>query len=91
MIPIFGCFIGRRAGRGVWLGAAIALAGIFVLSGKQDASFMIGDLLIFICAVLWAFYFMLVGERVRKSPPLPLAVVMFLFCGAGQLHSRADL
>src|SRR5690606_5866310 len=67
----------------VWLGAALALAGIWLLSGGELAAFTAGDWLILICACFWALQVILIGRHAADSGrPVTLAVVQFAVCGA---------
>ena len=50
-----GVFIGQRAGPGVWIGAILAMIGLYLLSVTSTFSLAPGDGWILACAFVWAF------------------------------------
>ncbi len=65
----------------IWPGAALALAGIFLLSGGEIGALAPGDWLNILCAVFWAFQVFLVGRYAAGTGrPVTLAVAQFAVC-----------
>lgn len=68
LVPVFGVLLGRRAGRGVWCGVALALAGTYFIcfpasSGVPRLSSLgTGEAWVLLCSALFAVQ-MLVVER----------------------------
>ena len=60
-VPLIGLFLGQRTGSGTWLGATIALFGLYLLSIKEDFTIAEGDLLQLICAVFFAAHVLVIG------------------------------
>lgn len=65
----------------VWPCAALAFAGIWLLSGGNLLNLNIGDGLTVLCAVFWACQVLLIGVYAsRSNRPLLLSLVQFAIC-----------
>ncbi len=65
----------------VWPGAALSLAGIYLLGQGRLTSLQIGDYLTLLCALFWAIQVMLIGKFATESArPYTLSLVQFLIC-----------
>jgi drug/metabolite transporter (DMT)-like permease len=82
LVPFFGLFWGQRAGRGTWLGALIATAGLYLLSITEDLTISLGDLLELIGAFFWAAHLLILGWVSPRMNPLKLAIMQFAACSA---------
>ncbi|MEY8211129.1 MAG: DMT family transporter, partial [Gammaproteobacteria bacterium] len=80
-VPLIGLFLGQRTGSGTWLGATIALFGLYLLSIKEDFTIAEGDLLQLICAVFFAAHVLVIGYLAKRMDTLKLALVQYLVCG----------
>jgi drug/metabolite transporter (DMT)-like permease len=80
-VPLIGLFLGQRTGSGTWLGATIALFGLYLLSIQEDFSIAEGDLLQLICAVFFAAHVLVIGYLAKRMDPLKLSLVQYLVCG----------
>jgi drug/metabolite transporter (DMT)-like permease len=79
-IPIAGWLLFRqRAGRWTWLGAVLALCGLYLLSVRDGFQVNVGDLLVLGCAVFWTGH-ILALERLGSLDPFRLCVVQFATC-----------
>lgn len=81
LVPFLGIFLRHVTGLNAWLGAVIALIGLYLLSINEDFSMSRGDFLMFIGAIFWACHILwidFIGHRVNA---LRLSAVQFLFCG----------
>ena len=79
-IPIVGWLLFRqRAGRWTWLGAVLALCGLYLLSVRDGFHVNVGDLLVLGCAVFWTGH-ILALERLGSLDPFRLCVVQFATC-----------
>lgn len=80
--PIAGYLIYRdRARAVVWVGAALGLAGTYLLGGGFQG-FTAGDGMIVVTAVGWAILLVLIGRIVQRAGrPVLLAFVQTLFTG----------
>ena len=80
-VPLIGLFLGQRTGSGTWLGATIALFGLYLLSIQEDFSIAEGDLLQLICAVFFAAHVLVIGYLAKRMDTLKLSLVQYLVCG----------
>ena len=80
-VPLIGLFLGQKTGSGTWLGATIALFGLYLLSIKEDFSIAEGDLLQLICAVFFAAHVLVIGYLAKRMDTLKLSLIQYLVCG----------
>ncbi len=75
-------FLRERQAFIIWPASAIALFGIFLLSGGNITSLNWGDWLVIGCAVFWALHVILVGKIGGASgTPVTMACLQFFICG----------
>lgn len=82
IVPILGLFIGQRSGMGIWLGAVLAVVGMFLLSVGDGFVVASGDWLQLAGAFVWGIHVLLVGFFATRHDPLRLAAVQFATCAA---------
>ena len=92
-VPILGLFLRRRAGLNVWISVAIAVLGFYLLTahivfsdfsfGGILSAFFVGfslspsDILLLICAVLYAVHILAVDRYVDRVDGVRLSCVQF--------------
>lgn len=82
MVPLLGLLIGQRTGLGTWLGASLAVLGMFLLSVGEQFQVASGDWLQLAGAVVWGVHVLATGMLARRHDPLRLALLQFVTCGA---------
>ncbi|WP_321958007.1 DMT family transporter [Paraburkholderia bannensis] len=85
IVPMLGVFLRHRTGAGTWIGAALAAAGLYLLSINEHFSIMYGDWYQLGCAIVISIQVMLVGHYAPRHDPLALSIVQFIACGAACL------
>lgn len=80
LVPVFGLFLKRRPGTGVWFGAVLALGGLYLLSVTADFTMGLGDALELVGALFWTCHIMLIDRWGPKVDPLKLSVTQFAVC-----------
>jgi drug/metabolite transporter (DMT)-like permease len=80
-VPLIGLFLGQKTGSGTWLGAIIALIGLYLLSINEDFSIAEGDLLQLVCAVFFAAHVLVIGYLAKRIDPLKLSLVQYCVSG----------
>lgn len=80
IVPIMGLFWGFRPRWGGWLGACLAVAGLYLLSMTGDLTFAPGDLLVLSGAFFWAAHVLILGWLSPKSDRIRLACVQYAVC-----------
>ncbi|MBU0928722.1 MAG: DMT family transporter [Spirochaetes bacterium] len=82
LVPIAAMVFGRRTPVRAWIGAACALAGLYVLSFSAPASINRGDALVLASAFFWTAHILVLDRWAAKVDPLALACVQFAVCSA---------
>ena len=82
LVPILGILLRHKTGISIWLGALLALAGLYLLSVNDNFTMARGDTLIFIGALFWAFHILVIDHFSSRVDPIQLSAVQFLVCGA---------
>lgn len=54
LVPILGLIIGRKPEKKIWICVVLGLAGLYLISMKEGFSIGAGDLLVMLCALLFA-------------------------------------
>jgi drug/metabolite transporter (DMT)-like permease len=81
LVPIVGIAFGKRSGPRIWIGAILALVGLYILSGiGSGLSFSRGDLLELVGALFWTMHILVVGRFGSLMDGLELAIGQYLTC-----------
>lgn len=81
LVPIFGLLLKHTTGMTTWLGAILAVIGLYLLSINDDFSMSFGDMLQFIGALFWAIHILLIDHFSGRVSPLKLSATQFMVCG----------
>jgi drug/metabolite transporter (DMT)-like permease len=80
IVPLLGLMVTQRPGRGTWIGAGLATAGLYLLSVTRELTMDWGDLVVLCSAVFWALHVLVLGWLVTRSDAIHLALLQFLTC-----------
>jgi drug/metabolite transporter (DMT)-like permease len=80
IVPVIGIFRRQRAGKSLWAGAVLALAGMYFLSITSGFHLFAGDFLVFLGAFCWAIHVQLIHHYVGHVDVLKLAAIQFGVC-----------
>jgi len=80
LVPLAGLLWGQRPGWSRWLGAALAAAGLFLLSVTRSFTLERGDLAVLIGALFWTAHVHVVGWLSPRTRPVALSCVQFAVC-----------
>ena len=80
-VPLIGLFFRMKTGLGTWLGALIALWGLYLLSINEDFTLSKGDTLQLICAVALAGHVLMIGYLASRMDTVKLSLVQFFVAG----------
>ena len=80
VVPILGLLIGQRSSAGIWLGASLAVVGMFLLIVGEGFTVASGDWLQLAGAFVWGIHVLLVGFFASRHDPLRLAFIQFTTC-----------
>jgi drug/metabolite transporter (DMT)-like permease len=82
LVPILGLLVKQKTSFFTWLGAVIAITGLYFLSVSKEHEINIGDILVLIGAFFWAFQILVIGFFAKKTDPIHLAFIQFAICAA---------
>jgi drug/metabolite transporter (DMT)-like permease len=80
-VPLIGIFFGQRTGSGTWLGAFVAVIGLYLLSINEDFTIAKGDLFQLICAIFFAAHVLVIGYVAKRMDPLKLSLIQYFVSG----------
>ena len=80
-VPLIGLFFGMKTGLGTWLGAVVALLGLYFLSINEDFTLSKGDTLQLICAVAFAGHVLMIGYLASRMDTVKLSLIQFFVAG----------
>jgi len=81
IVPILGIFMGKKTSKYVWVGAILATIGMFLISTTEELGlFDIGTMILFLCAIGWAFHILVIDKFVDRVQPLSFSVAQCLVC-----------
>lgn len=77
LVPVFGLFWHHKVYIQTWLGALIALMGLYFLSARQDLTFAMGDGLVLISAFFFAGHVLMIAKYAPKTNIIRLSIIQF--------------
>ena len=82
IVPLLGLLFGRKCGRLVWCGVALAIVGLYFLCLTDGLSVNLGDLLTFICAILFSVHIMVIDHFSPLTDSVKMSCIQFYVCAA---------
>lgn len=82
IVPMMGLCWGRRSSLGAWLGAMLAMVGLYFLSITGHFTISPGDLLVLLGAFVWAGHVHIIGWLSPRIDSIRLAFLQFMVCSA---------
>lgn len=80
-IPLLSYWLFRDSiSRSIWVSAVVTLVGLFILSVGFEMTLSPGDLLVFICAIIFAGHIMMVSRVTYSADPFVLCLIQCLTC-----------
>lgn len=81
LVPFFGIFMKKKIPGKVWVGAAIAAFGMYLLCMSESFSLGKGDSLVFLSAVLFSVHILVIDHFSPKADGVELSCIQFLTAG----------
>lgn len=82
IVPILGIFFKRRCPINVWIGAVLALVGLYLLCIKDGFGFELPDILLILCALTFSCHIMVIDHFGATGDSVRMACIQFFVCGA---------
>ncbi len=80
-VPIAGIFFKRRVSGIVLMGAVMAAVGMYLLCMTEHLALGTGDLLVFLCALVFTLHILLVDYFSPKTDGVIISCIQFTVCG----------
>lgn len=81
IVPIYGIFLGKRSPLHVWVSIGIAVIGFYFLCIGESFSLAPSDLLVLICALLFALHITVVDRFVDRCDGVRISCIQFFTVG----------
>jgi drug/metabolite transporter (DMT)-like permease len=91
LVPIIGLKWGRKASTGTWIGALLAVTGLYLLSVTEKFTIDKGDFLVLMSAFMWAAHVLWISWLSPRMNPLILASSQFAICSIFSLLAACAL
>lgn len=82
LVPLLGIFLRQSTQLGTWIGAMLAMVGLYLLSVTDRFTIAPGDVYVLIGAFFWAAHVHIISRFSRQIAPLKLAFWQFVMCAA---------
>lgn len=91
IVPLAGVCLRQYIGITTWIGALLAIWGVYLLSVTDQFFIAYGDLLVLAGSLFWAVHILLIDNYARRVDVLKLAFVQFITCAIFSLAVAAAL
>lgn len=81
IVPVCGIFLHKKIGAKVWIAAVLSLAGLYLLCITEKFSVGKGDLLMFLCALVFSMHIMVIDHFSPKVDGVKMSCIQFFVCG----------
>ncbi len=81
LVPILGIFLGKKTNLNVWLGALLAVAGMFLICINEKWQISYGDSVLLVGAIFWALHILVIDKFVAQIYSIRFAFTQFFVCG----------
>lgn len=92
IVPFMSLACGQKIRKSIWVSAATAIIGMYLLSIGEGFSISRGDVYLIACAVLFALHIMVIDKTGKNTDGIILSLFQFLtagiLCSAGMLFEQ---
>ena len=81
IVPVLGILLHKKIGWKIWLAVVLALAGLYFLCITESFSIGKGDVLIFLCALIFAVHILVIDYFSPKVDGVKMSCIQFFVCG----------
>lgn len=78
LVPLLGLFWRQRTSPFTWVGGALSLVGLYLLTISESLQVNPGDLLVLSSAFFWAAHIQAIGYFSRRVEPLSFSIVQYV-------------
>lgn len=81
IVPVFGLFLRKKVPGKVWIAAAVAAVGMYMLCINESFSVSRGDEFVFLCAIIFAVHILVIDYFSPKTDGVALSCIQFYTAG----------
>lgn len=81
IVPVLGIFFHKKCSAFVWAGVALALAGLYFLCITESLTIGKGDLLVFLCALLFSVHILVIDHFSPLVDGVAMSCIQFFVSG----------
>lgn len=81
LVPVLGLPLGKKCGWNIWVGIVIAVAGLYLLCMTGGISFQASDLMLLLCAILFAVHILVIDHFSPLVDGVRMACIQFITAG----------
>lgn len=81
IVPVMGIFLHKKIGWKIWLAVVLAVAGLYFLCITESFSVGKGDILVFLCALVFAVHILVIDHFAPKVDGVKMSCIQFFVCG----------
>ena len=81
IVPVLGLFFGNRPTLRLWISVIIAVVGMYLLCVTETFTMEKGDVLIMICAIIFAVHIMTIDRLAHDLDGIAISCIQFLTAG----------
>lgn len=79
-VPFIGMLFGQKTKINIWIGAVIAVVGLYFLSISGSLKIALGDMLVLISALFFAVHILIIGYFSKRVDVIRLSLLQFTVC-----------
>lgn len=81
IVPVCGIFLHKKIGGKVWIAGVLSLAGLYLLCITEKLTIGRGDLLVFLCALVFSMHIIVIDHFSPKVDGVKMSCIQFFVCG----------
>lgn len=81
IVPLLGLFFKKKCSLLIWASVVLALFGLYLLCITESFTVGMGDLLVFVCAILFSVHILVIDYFSPKVDGVRMSCIQFLVCG----------
>ena len=81
IVPVIGIFLHKKTSWKIWLAVVLALVGLYFLCITESFSVGKGDILVFLCALVFAVHILVIDHFSPKVDGVMMSCIQFLVSG----------
>ena len=82
IVPIMGVFFKKRVDAIIWIGALLALLGVYLLCVGEGFTLNRGDILVFLCAIVFSIHILCIDHFASRIDSIILSFMQFFVAGS---------